>query len=304
MEKGDQCGHLCRSRRIGMPGERACERRLGAVVPPRPGHFDIPERWRPEFPRIAQLIRPLDKAGIAVRHCLEPVIGAAIGYDRPLKGGERRGHALHIDPGRFALGQFVVTAPRSEGIGIDGKSLSAEVIYKFNRTALDDAVNLMPGVVAGNSGGTRNERLVFVRGFDRFQVPLCPPDNYAHPRHDPALIKLIVRAHQAEKAIAALTNSTIEAAATSMAVSIPYFCSLLRVAHLAPDITAAILDGRQPAHLNRQFLARLNNLPDRLARAARDARVRLNPPPAQAEQDAHPMRIFCATHPPTAKSST
>jgi len=73
---------------------------------------------------------------------------------------------------RFALGQIVVTAPRSEGIGIDGESLSREAIYKFNRTALDDAINLMPGVVAGNSGGTRNERLVFVRGFDRFQVPL------------------------------------------------------------------------------------------------------------------------------------
>ncbi|WP_411339455.1 recombinase family protein [Sphingopyxis sp. J-6] len=87
------------------------------------------------------------------------------------------------------------------------------------------------------------------------------PENYAHPRHDPALIKLIVRAHQAGKAIAASTNSTVEAAATSMAVSTPYFCSLLRLAHLAPDITAAILDGRQPAHLNRQFLARINNLP-------------------------------------------
>ena len=75
---------------------------------------------------------------------------------------------------RFALGQIVVTAPRSEGIGIgiDGEALSSEAIYKFNRTSLDDAVNLMPGVVAGNSGGTRNERLVFVRGFDRFQVPL------------------------------------------------------------------------------------------------------------------------------------
>jgi iron complex outermembrane receptor protein len=42
----------------------------------------------------------------------------------------------------------------------------------LSRISLDDAVNLMPGVSAGNSGGTRNERLVFVRGFDRFQVPL------------------------------------------------------------------------------------------------------------------------------------
>lgn len=37
---------------------------------------------------------------------------------------------------------------------------------------LDDAVNLMPGVSSGNSGGTCNERLIFVRGFSRFEVPL------------------------------------------------------------------------------------------------------------------------------------
>ena len=74
--------------------------------------------------------------------------------------------------GSFGLGQIIVTAPRTQGIEIDGNTLSSEAIYSFGRTALDDAVNLMPGVSAGNSGGTRNERLVFVRGFDRFQVPL------------------------------------------------------------------------------------------------------------------------------------
>ncbi|EZP74431.1 TonB-denpendent receptor [Sphingomonas paucimobilis] len=74
--------------------------------------------------------------------------------------------------GRFSLGQIIVTAPRTQGIEIDGSTLSSDAIHMFSRTALDDAVNLMPGVAAGNSGGTRNERLVFVRGFDRFQVPL------------------------------------------------------------------------------------------------------------------------------------
>lgn len=87
------------------------------------------------------------------------------------------------------------------------------------------------------------------------------PENYLHPRPEASLIKLIVRAHQASKALAEPKNTTIEAAATSMAVSTPHFCSLLRLAHLAPDITTAILDGRQPAHLNRKFLARTNNLP-------------------------------------------
>lgn len=73
---------------------------------------------------------------------------------------------------RFSLGQIIVTAPRMGGAGVDGSTLSSDAIYIFNRSALDDAVNLMPGVSSGNSGGTRNERLVYVRGFDRFQVPL------------------------------------------------------------------------------------------------------------------------------------
>lgn len=72
----------------------------------------------------------------------------------------------------FTLGQIIVTAPRTDGIGIEGSTLSSDAIYTFNRNSLDDAANLIPGVTSGNSGGSRNERLIFVRGFDRFQVPL------------------------------------------------------------------------------------------------------------------------------------
>jgi len=72
----------------------------------------------------------------------------------------------------FELGQIVVTAPRTDGPSIGGSTLSSEAIYAFGRNSLDDAANLIPGVAASNGGGSRNERLVFVRGFDRFQVPL------------------------------------------------------------------------------------------------------------------------------------
>jgi iron complex outermembrane receptor protein len=75
--------------------------------------------------------------------------------------------------GNFALGEIVVTAPRIvEGPGIGSATLSAEAMYSFNRVTLDDAVNLIPGVNGANSGGSRNERLIYVRGFNRFQVPL------------------------------------------------------------------------------------------------------------------------------------
>lgn len=72
----------------------------------------------------------------------------------------------------FALGQIVVTATAPQGPQIGSETLTAAAMRAFARVTLDDAVNLLPGVTGGNSGGTRNERLIFVRGFDRFQVPL------------------------------------------------------------------------------------------------------------------------------------
>ncbi len=76
------------------------------------------------------------------------------------------------DDSAFGLGQITVTAPRPQGIEIGGETINSQAILTFDRNTLDEAVNLIPGVHAGNSGGSRNERLIFVRGFDRFQVPL------------------------------------------------------------------------------------------------------------------------------------
>jgi iron complex outermembrane receptor protein len=76
------------------------------------------------------------------------------------------------DDGTFGLGQFIVTGRREPGLSIGQDSVGQEALYTFDRRTLDDAANLIPGVTAGNSGGSRNERLLFVRGFDRFQVPL------------------------------------------------------------------------------------------------------------------------------------
>lgn len=76
------------------------------------------------------------------------------------------------DDGTFGLGQIVVTGTRPKGLSIGADTLGQEAIYTFNRTSLDEAATLIPGVTSGNSGGSRNERLIFVRGFNRFQVPL------------------------------------------------------------------------------------------------------------------------------------
>ena len=56
----------------------------------------------------------------------------------------------------FELGQINVTAKRPGDIEIGGEILTSEAIFDFNRSSIDDAVNLMPGVAASNSGGSRN----------------------------------------------------------------------------------------------------------------------------------------------------
>ena len=72
----------------------------------------------------------------------------------------------------FDLGQIVVQAPATPDAAIGSSSVNHAAIEAFDRNTLDDAANLIPGVSASNSGGSRNERLLYVRGFDRFQVPL------------------------------------------------------------------------------------------------------------------------------------
>ena len=76
------------------------------------------------------------------------------------------------DPRPFGLGEIVVTAPKVTGVAVDSHTLSAEAIRVFDRTTLDDAANLIPGVNSANTGGSRNERTLYVRGFNRFEAPL------------------------------------------------------------------------------------------------------------------------------------
>jgi iron complex outermembrane receptor protein len=75
-----------------------------------------------------------------------------------------------IGVGAFTLGQFDM---------IGGSTITNQAMWTFNRKSLGQAVNLLPGVTwlstgapSINSSGARNEGDIFVRGFNRFQVPL------------------------------------------------------------------------------------------------------------------------------------
>ena len=89
-----------------------------------------------------------------------------------------------------------------------------------------------------------------------------PPNIATDARRDPAMIKLLAKANLAREAVASANDNTaIPDIAKAQGYTRGYFVALLRLAYLAPDIVAAILDGRQPVHLNRQRLVKATNLP-------------------------------------------
>ncbi len=72
----------------------------------------------------------------------------------------------------YALGEVRITARGSDGGLVGGAVVKGEDLRKFDKVSVDQALDLVPGASAGNSGGSRNERLVFIRGFDRFQTTI------------------------------------------------------------------------------------------------------------------------------------
>lgn len=55
---------------------------------------------------------------------------------------------------------------------IGGSTVTNEAMWTFNKKSLNQAVKILPGVSSTNSGGSRNEGDIYVRGFNRLQVPL------------------------------------------------------------------------------------------------------------------------------------
>lgn len=72
----------------------------------------------------------------------------------------------------FTLGKFTVTAHAEDERPIEAASLDREQLWNFTRAGLPEALNLIPGVSSTAGAGNRNETLISIRGFDRWQVPL------------------------------------------------------------------------------------------------------------------------------------
>ena len=86
-------------------------------------------------------------------------------------------------------------------------------------------------------------------------------DPLATAKPDARLIKLLLRARRLNTTLTRGEGVAFAALAQQEGVSRSYFTRLLRLSYLAPDITQAILDGRQPRDLTAEKLLQHSRLP-------------------------------------------
>ena len=86
----------------------------------------------------------------------------------------------------------------------------------------------------------------------RMLVDSCDDDTPA----DPGLLRIIARAHDMQARLTQNTTLSVHDVARDERVSAAYVYTLLRLPWLAPDITAAIVNSRQPQQLNAKALMR------------------------------------------------
>jgi hypothetical protein len=86
-------------------------------------------------------------------------------------------------------------------------------------------------------------------------------DPFATAKPDARLIRLLIRAHRFNATLASGDGMPFAALAKRDGVSPSYFTRLVRLSYLSPDITQAILDGRQPHVLTADQLLAHSRLP-------------------------------------------
>lgn len=81
-------------------------------------------------------------------------------------------HAAPADKGKpFNLGEIQISAPQDETLATGSSVIDLEAIRLNDRETVGRALQMAPGVNLGYIGG-RAEQVVYVRGFDRLQIPV------------------------------------------------------------------------------------------------------------------------------------
>ena len=89
------------------------------------------------------------------------------------------------------------------------------------------------------------------------EMKLLVDDHGDNREPDMGLLRIVARAHDIQTRLAEDTSLTVHDIAREENVTAAYIYVLLRLRWLAPDITTAIVNGRQPPQLNAKKLMRL-----------------------------------------------
>jgi DNA invertase Pin-like site-specific DNA recombinase len=89
------------------------------------------------------------------------------------------------------------------------------------------------------------------------EMKLLVDDPSGNRAPDMGLLRIVARAHDVQTRLAQDTSLTVHDVAREECVTAAYLYILLRLRWLAPDITTAIVNGRQPPQLNAKKLMRL-----------------------------------------------
>lgn len=89
------------------------------------------------------------------------------------------------------------------------------------------------------------------------EMKLLVDDSNDHRSPDMSLLRVLTRAYDVQRRLAEDTALTVHDIARDERVTPDYLYIVLRLRWLAPDITSAIINGRQPAQLNAKSLMRL-----------------------------------------------
>jgi len=117
------------------------------------------------------------------------------------------------------------------------------------RTATDEETQILPVPIRLRRSG--REIKMLIEGTDPF----------ATAKPDARLIKLLIRARRFNATLIGSGGVPFAPLAEREGVSRSYFTRLVRLSYLAPDITQAILDGRQPRDLTADKLLAHSRLP-------------------------------------------
>lgn len=82
------------------------------------------------------------------------------------------------------------------------------------------------------------------------------------PRVDNAMVKALARAFRWHRMFETGKYANLTELAAAEKITLPYLTSILRLAHLSPDLVAMILDGRQPPELALKVLIPTARLAD------------------------------------------